>query len=75
MKKKLLKLTITFLVLLKSSSLLFAVEDVVIPKKKPIINKEQISNKIDNYLIPLKKPANKKRRNSYKKTKNVNSKW
>ena len=60
MKKKLLKLTITFLVLLKSSSLLFAVEDVVIPKKKPIINKEQISNKIDNYLIPLKKPVTKK---------------
>ena len=60
MKKKLLKLTITFLVLLKSSSLLFAVEDVVIPKKKPIINKEQISNKIDNYLIPPKKPVTKK---------------
>ena len=60
MKKKLLKLKITFFVLLLSISILLAEENIIIPEKKPILNKEQSSNKVANYLIPIKKPTAKK---------------
>ena len=44
-------------------------------KKKPIINKEQTSKKITNYLIPLEKPTFKTEKTEPKKDKKINCKW
>ena len=71
MKKYLLKLTIIFFIFVSISIELFAVENIVIPKKKPSINKNQKSNKIANYLIPIKKPIPKKLLNEIKKEKTL----
>ncbi len=60
MKKNLLQLTIAFFILIKSALVLYANENIIIPKKKPTLNKDQISNKIANYLLPVKKPIEKK---------------
>ena len=60
MKKNLLKLTVVFLIIAKSSIELFADENIITPKKKPSSNNDQISNKISNYLLPLKKPIEEK---------------
>ncbi len=57
MKKKLLKLTIIFFILFVNNNLLYADEKIILPEKKPILNKEQESEKIGNYLFPLKKPT------------------
>ena len=57
MKKKLLKLVIIIFILLVSNSIVYANEKIILPEKKPIINEEQKSKKISNYLIPQKKPA------------------
>ena len=71
MKKNLLKLTIVFLIFVISSIKLFADENIVIPKKKPLINKDQISDKIGNYLLPIKKPIAKKPEKKIKKEKTL----
>jgi len=57
MKKKLLKLVIIIFILLVSNSIVYASEKIILPEKKPIINEEQKSKKISNYLIPQKKPT------------------
>ena len=56
MKKKLLKLTIIFFTLLWHNNFLYADENIILPENKPVIAKEQKSNKVANYLIPPKKP-------------------
>ena len=40
-----------------SNSIVYANEKIILPEKKPIINEEQKSKKISNYLIPQKKPT------------------
>ena len=57
MKKKLLKFTIIFFILIKGDYFVYANENIILPEKKPDINKAQTSNKIANYLIPIKKPT------------------
>jgi len=57
MKKKLIKLVIVIFILLVSNSIVYANEKIILPEKKPIINEEQKSKKISNYLIPQKKPT------------------
>ena len=59
MKKKLLKLVIIFFILLLNNNFVYADEKIILPKKKPILNIEQKSKKIENYLIPIKKPTPK----------------
>ena len=71
MKKKLLKLTIIFFTLFVNKNLIYANEKIILPKKKPIINEEQKSKKIANYLIPLKKPAPKSEETEIKKVKKL----
>ncbi len=57
MKKKLLKLVIIFFILFLNNNFVYANEKIIVPEKKPILNKEQESEKIGNYLFPLKKPT------------------
>ena len=57
MKKKLLKFTIIFFILFNGGYFAYANEKIILPEKKPDINKSQISNKVANYLIPIKKPT------------------
>ena len=57
MKKKLLKFTIIIFIFLKSAFIVLANETIILPEKKPVITKEQKSNKVANYLIPPKKPT------------------
>ena len=71
MKKNLLKLTVTFFILLNINIVLYAGENIITPKKKPILNKEQISNKIGNYILPIKKPVIKKEGSELKKEKTL----
>ena len=71
MKKKLLKLTIIFFILFVNNNLLYADEKIILPEKKPILNKEQKSKKVANYLIPLKKPVTKKEESKPKKIKKL----
>ena len=71
MKKKLLKLVIIIFILLVSNSISYANEKVILPEKKPIINEEQKSKKISNYLIPQKKPASLSKEVEPKKTKKL----
>ncbi len=56
MEKKLLKFTIIIFIILKSTFIVHANEKIILPEKKPVITKEQTSNKVTNYLIPPKKP-------------------
>ncbi len=56
MKKKLLKFTIIILIFLNGAFIVHANEKIILPEKKPVVNKEQASNKVANYLIPPKKP-------------------
>ena len=56
MKKKLLKFTIIIFIFFKGTFFAYANENVILPEKKPVITKEQTSNKVTNYLIPPKKP-------------------
>ena len=56
MKKKLLKFTIIILIFFKGNFFVHANEKVILPENKPVITKEQKSNKVANYLIPPKKP-------------------
>ena len=56
MKKKLLKFTIIIFIILNGAFIVHANEKIIIPEKKPVVTKEQTSNKVINYLIPPKKP-------------------
>ena len=56
MKKKLLKFFKIILIFFKGTFSVQANEKVILPKSKPVITKEQKSNKVANYLIPPKKP-------------------
>ncbi len=67
MKKNLLKLTIIFFIFFNNSHFVYANEDIILPEKKPVINKKQTSKKISNYLVPLKKPNLKKEEEKPKK--------
>ena len=71
MKKKLLKLAIIIFILFVNNSIGYAKEKIILPEKKPIINKEQKSKKIANYLIPLKKPTSKPKEVEPKKIKKL----
>jgi len=71
MKKKLLKFAIIYFILFTSSYYTYANEKIILPEKKPIINKEQKSKKITNYIIPLKKPATKIEESKPKKIKKL----
>ena len=71
MKKKLLKFTIIYFILFTSSHFVYANEKIILPEKKPIINKEQTSKKITNYLIPLKKPTFETKKTELKKEKKL----
>ncbi len=71
MKKKLLKFTIIYFILFTSSHFVYANEKIILPEKKPIINKEQTSKKITNYLIPLKKPTFETEKTELKKEKKL----
>ena len=54
--KKILLIILIFLIIPHTSTS----ADLIIPKKKPDIAKENIKkNKISNFLIPLKKPSQK----------------
>ena len=57
MKKKLLKFTIIIFIILKGTFIVHANEKIILPEKKPVISKEQTSNKVTNYLIPPEKPC------------------
>ena len=65
MKKKLLKFTIIFFILIKGEYFVYANEKIILPEKKPDINKAQTSNKIANYLVPIKKPTLKAEKRDY----------
>ena len=52
MKKKLLKFAIIYFILFTSSYFVYANEKIILPEKKPIINKEQTSKKIAPIIIP-----------------------
>ena len=67
MKKKLLKLTIVFFTLFVNNNFVYANEKIILPEKKPIIKKEEKSQKISNYIIPLEKPTAKKKETDLKK--------
>ena len=56
MKKKLLKFAIIIFIFFKIPFLVYANDKIILPEKKPVIIKEQSSNKVANYLIPPKKP-------------------
>ena len=71
MKKKLLKLAIIFFILFVNNNFVYANEKIILPEKKPIINKEEKSKKIANYLIPLKKPTLKKEEVEIEKVKKL----
>ena len=60
MEKKLLKFTLTFLVLVQLNTFVHAEENIIFPKKKPVLQEIKTSEKVGNYLIPIKKPAEKK---------------
>ena len=70
MKKKLLKFTIIIFIFLKSTFIAHANEAIILPEKKPVITKEQTSNKVTNYLIPPKKPVLNIEKKEPKKLKN-----
>ncbi len=53
MEKKLLKFTIIIFIFLKSTFIVLANETIILPEKKPVIPKEQKSNKVANYLESL----------------------
>ena len=57
--------------LFMNNNFVYANEKIILPEKKPIINKEQKSKKIANYLIPLKKPAPKVEETTPKKIKKL----
>ena len=57
MKKKLLKFTIIIFIFFKGAFFVYANDKIILPEKKPLIPKEQNSNKVANYLIPTKKPT------------------
>ncbi len=59
MKKKLLKLTITFLILVNFNSSLYSNEKSLYPLEKPILKKIKESTSIGNYLLPKEKPLKK----------------
>ena len=71
MKKKLLKLAIIFFILFEGNNFIYANEKIILPEKKPILNNEQKSKKIGNYLIPLKKPTPKVEKVEPKKVKKL----
>ena len=60
MKKKLLKLTLTFLILFQFNSFLNAESNIIYPLKKPILKENKTKTKAGNYLVPIKKPIKKK---------------
>ena len=60
MEKKLLKLTLTFLVLFQFNTLIHAEVNIIFPQKKPILEENKTLEKVGNYLIPIKKPTKKK---------------
>ena len=62
MKKKLLKLTLTFFILFQFNSFLNAESNIIYPQKKPILKENKKTSKVGNYLVPIKKPDKKKRR-------------
>ena len=57
MKKKLLKITIIFFIFFNAGYFVYANEKIILPEKKPDIIKNQKSNEVSNYLVPLKKPV------------------
>ncbi len=71
MKKKHLKLVIIFFILFLNNNFVYANKKIILPEKKPILNNEQKSKKIGNYLIPLKKPTPKVEKVEPKKVKKL----
>ena len=71
MKKKLLKLTIIFFTICMNNNFVYANENIILPENKPIINEDQDSKKISNYLIPLEKPTSNIEKAETKKIKKV----
>ena len=71
MKKKLLKFTTIFLIFFNVSYFVYANEKIILPEKKPTVNKAQTSSKVANYLIPLKKPTLKIEKTKKKEAKKL----
>jgi len=71
MKKKLLKFTITFFILFNAGYFACANEIIILPEKKPDINKVQKSNKVANYLVPINKPTLKTEKTKKKTVKKL----
>ena len=71
MKKNLLKLAIIFFIFISCNNSVYADEDIILPEKKPAVNNKQISKKIANFLIPLKKPSLKIKETEIKKVKKL----
>jgi len=71
MKKNLLKLAIIFFIFISCNNSVYADEDIILPEKKPAVNNKQISKKIANFLIPLKKPSLKIKEIEIKKVKKL----
>ena len=69
MKKKLLKFTIIIFIILNGAFIVHANEKIILPEKKPVITKEQTSNKVAKYLIQTKKPNINTKKNKIKKKK------
>ncbi len=67
MKKILFKLLIIFFTIFGSNCFVYANEKIILPQKKPVINKGQEDKNIVNYLIPLKKPTLKAKETKEKK--------
>jgi len=71
MKKILLKLLLVSFVVYGSNYYAYADEKIILPQKKPAINKDQEGKNIANYLVPLKKPLSKTEEIKTKKIKKL----
>ena len=71
MKKILLKLLLVSFVVYGSNYYAYADEKIILPQKKPAINKAQEGKNIVNYLVPLKKPSPKTEEIKTKKIKKL----
>ena len=74
MKKILLKLLLVSFVLFGSNYFVYADEKIILPQKKPAINKAQEGKNLVNNIIPLKKPSLKTEEIKTKKTRKYNKK-
>ena len=54
-----------------NNNFVYANENIILPENKPIINEDQDSKKISNYLIPLEKPTSNIEKAETKKIKKV----